>query len=99
MRTNQVSRQSLILEEAFGQFIKMCKLKNLSPKTTETYEWHYKILVKYLDCNTPISEIDRIVIDDYIIHLKQSGTIRDITINTYLRSIRVFFYYLMKQKL
>jgi len=91
MRSNQVSRQSLTLEEAFGQFIKMCTLKNLSPKTTETYEWHYKILVKYLDCNTPISEIDRNVIDDYIIHLKQSGTTRDITINTYLRSIRVFF--------
>ncbi|MDD3173711.1 MAG: site-specific integrase [Herbinix sp.] len=99
MRSNQVSRQSLTLEEAFGQFIKMCTLKNLSPKTIETYEWHYKILVKYLDGNTPISEIDRNVIDDYIIHLKQSGTIRDITINTYLRSIRVFLYYLMKQNL
>lgn len=58
MRYNQVSRQNITLEEAFGgQFIKMCTLKTLSPKTIETYEWHYKILVKYLDCNMPVSEI------------------------------------------
>jgi hypothetical protein len=37
MRSNQVIRQSINLEEAFGQFIKMCTLKNLSPKTIETY--------------------------------------------------------------
>lgn len=99
MSKNLGSRQNLTLEEAFQKFIKMCRLKNLSPNTTVTYEWHYKIFIKFIDNNTPVSEIDRNVIDNYIIHLKQSGTTRDITINTYLRSLRVFFYYLMKQDL
>jgi integrase/recombinase XerD len=87
------------LQEAFEQFIKMCKLKNLSPKTTETYEVHYGIFTKFIDSNTPVAGINRTVIDDYIMYLKQKGTIKDITVNTYLRSLRVFFNYLMEQNL
>lgn len=82
MRNSQLTRNSLTLEEAFQQFIKMCRLKNLSPKTTETYEWHYKIFIKFIDSNIPVVEINRNVIDDYIIHLKQGGTVRDISVNT-----------------
>lgn len=88
------SSPDLTLDEAFEQFIKMCKLKNLSPKTTETYETHYYIFKKLIDGQTLVSEINSSIIDDYIIHLK--GNIRDVTINTYLRSLRVFFYYCMK---
>ena len=88
------SSPDLTLDEAFEQFIKMCKLKNLSPKTTETYETHYYIFKKFIDGQTLVSEINSCTIDDYIIHLK--GNIRDVTINTYLRSLRVFFYYCMK---
>ncbi len=34
-----------------------------------------------------------------ILSILSKAEFRDITINTYLRSIRVFFYYLMKQNL
>lgn len=43
------SSPDLTLDEAFEQFIKMCKLKNLSPKTTETYKTHYSIFKKFID--------------------------------------------------
>lgn len=95
MRNNEI----MTLEEAFTQFIKTCKLKNLSPKTTETYEIHYSIFTKFIDGNTPVSKFNRNVIDDYIIYLKQETDIRDITVNTYLRSLRVFFNYLMEMNL
>ncbi len=32
-KINMKSNQNLTLEEGFNQFIKMCKIKNLSPKT------------------------------------------------------------------
>lgn len=99
MGKNQECNQNLTLEEAFQQFIKMCNLKNLSPKTTETYEWHYKIFTKFIESNTFIKDINRSLIDDFILYLKNCGTVRDITINTYLRSLRVFFYFLMNQNL
>jgi len=95
MKTNQ----NLTLDDAFNQFIKMCKIKNLSPKTTETYEIHYYIFTKFIDKQTLISDIKEDTIDDYIMYLKQDGKRRDITINSYLRSLRAFLYYLMASNL
>lgn len=43
------ANSNLTLEEGFNQFIKMCKIKNLSPKTTETYEWHFLIFTRFID--------------------------------------------------
>jgi hypothetical protein len=59
MSKNLGSRQYITLEEAFQKFIKMCRHKNLSPNTISTYEWHYKIFIKCIDRNTPVTEIDR----------------------------------------
>ncbi|MDF2941235.1 MAG: xerD 9 [Herbinix sp.] len=89
--------QNLTLEDGFSQFIKMCKLKNLSPNTTVTYEWHYTIFTRFISKDTLVSEVDEDTINDYIMHLKEKSRIRDITINSYLRSIRVLFGYLMEQ--
>lgn len=88
---------NLTLCEGFNQFIKMCKIKNLSPKTTETYEWHCAIFTKFIPCETPLENITKSTVEDYIFHLKDKGSIRDITINSYLRSLRVFFYYMMNE--
>lgn len=90
------NNQNLTLDEGFNQFIRMCKIKNLSPRTTKTYEIHYAILTKFLDENILLSEINSTTIDDWIIYLKEDGKRKDITVNSYLRSIRVFFYYLME---
>lgn len=93
------NNQELILDDAFNQFIKMCKIKNLSLKTTETYEIHYYIFTKFIDKQTLVYEINEGTINNYIMHLKEDGKRRDITINSYLRSIRAFLYYLMKSDL
>ncbi|MDF2906039.1 MAG: xerD 9 [Herbinix sp.] len=94
MKTNQ----NLTLEEGFNQFIKMCKVKNLSPKTTETYEWHFLIFTRFIEKDTPIENINGDTIDDYIMHLKNRSKVRDITINSYIRSLRAYFGYLTQQE-
>ncbi len=91
------SNRNLTLEERFNQFIKMCKIKNLSWKTTETYEWHYLIFIRFISKESPLQMISEHRIDDYIMHLKNNSSIRDITINSYLRSIRALFGYLIEQ--
>ncbi len=92
------SNESMTLEEGFRLFIKMCNIKNLSPKTTETYEWHYAIFTKFIPSETYLEQIDKKTLDDYIIYLKSKGSCREITINSYLRSLRAFLGYMMKEK-
>lgn len=82
------------LSGAFEQFIKSCKIKNLSPKTIETYEVHFKIFSMYFPNSNSVSDFDRNTVDGYILYLKDKGTVKDITINTYLRSLRVFAGYM-----
>ncbi len=86
-KINMKANSNITLEEGFNQFIKMCKIKNLSPKTTETYEWHFLIFTRFIDKETPIEKISEITVDDYIMYLKSNIKVRDITINSYLRMI------------
>ncbi len=82
------------LDEAFTQFINLCKLRNLSPKTTATYAVHYGIFTKFIDGNSPVTDIDADTIEEFTLYLKEETGIRDVTVNTYLRSIRGFVNYL-----
>ena len=76
------------LEKAIDEFLRSCRLRNLSPKTIRYYEedlayFSRNICVKY------VSEICRETVDNFIIHEMDKGN-RITAINTRLRGIRVF---------
>ncbi len=70
-------------------------MRNLSDKTIQEYEMHYNIFVTYIDSAMHISSITLDTIQNWILYLKEKNTCNDITINSYLRTIRVFFYWCM----
>jgi integrase/recombinase XerD len=97
------------VHEAFVRFMLFCHTKNLSEKTIEYYLLHYNLFVKWLsekashegeppfDDVMKISDIDIETVQFYIRHLQRDCHIEDVTIATYMRAIRAFLYYCMKQ--
>ena len=88
------------VHECFENFILKCTVRNLSPATTSTYRQHYEVFEEFLGgADTKIEEISEKHIDDFIIHLRKRPNCGDITVNSYLRSIRCFLYYTMDLEL
>lgn len=83
--------------EAEREFIKHCRLKNLSEKTLSYYEETLEVFIKYTGKDDiKLKEIDIIFVEDYLLYLKNSG-IKSVSINTRLRGLRVFLYWCMKR--
>lgn len=89
-------KTNLTIEDAFLLFIRKCKVKNLSEKSIKSYEQKIIPFYNYISKDTLISEINTDTVDDYILHLKEKNSINDITINSYLRSLKAFLYYCME---
>lgn len=87
--------ETVTLEECFADYMAKCRARNLSDKTLEIYEVRFSVFQKYLNGKElKPSEIDQNVIDGFILYLQKRGC-NDITVQSYIRDIRAFFYYLM----
>ncbi|SCG82096.1 phage integrase family protein [Proteiniborus sp. DW1] len=82
------------IDSAFKDFIRYCRVKNLSDATLTYYENTYKTFREFY--KGKLEEIKDNVIDDYILYLRQNTKMNDISINTSIRGIRVILYYFMK---
>lgn len=94
----RVSRKTKTIPEIYEEFQQHNKVKNLSEHTITYYYWNLKHLFDYLTEKkiAVIAKINSEVFDDYILWLKERYS-NAITINTYLRSARVFLYYSMSK--
>jgi len=73
--------------ELHEAYIKKCKVNNLSEYTINFYKVSVRMFGKFVDIDQlKANEIDRELIDDYILHLKGTG-VKDVTINTYIHGI------------
>lgn len=92
------NKKEVTVKEVFDYFLKKGSIKNLSPKTTETYRKRLTMFQNFLSDETTLVEgIDRQTVDHYIIHLKEGNFRSDATINSYLRDLRVFLYFCMDE--
>ncbi|MCI8540377.1 MAG: tyrosine-type recombinase/integrase [Erysipelotrichaceae bacterium] len=98
--TTDLKNGTWTFDEAFLQFNRYCIIKNLREKTIKDYQEAYERFVSFLRQYTLLSvvgELARIHIEDYILHLKGTG-MKDTSINTYLRGIRVILNFLSEQE-
>lgn len=88
------------IETYFKRFIAECELKNLSPHTIKYYERALKPFFEFLRHKSinNASELSKDVIDDYIVFMKKNRH-NITTINTYLRGLRAFLNFLIKQEI
>lgn len=81
------------VSQAFDEFLRWCKVKNLSPHTIKFYEVQFKEFLKFYQSND-LQGITSDTINQYILYLREKG-ISDVTVNTYVRALRVIFYHWM----
>lgn len=86
---------TLSVQDCFEKYIKKCTVRNLSEKTICVYRKHFRILIEYVDKDSPISNITSDIMDDFILYVKETHKCNDISINSLLRSIRAFLYFAM----
>lgn len=84
---------NLTIEDAFTLFIRKCKVKNLTELSIASYEKKIIHFYEFMDKTKPVIEITSDVVDNYILWLRENTEANDITINSYLRTVRAFVYY------
>ena len=89
-------KSTLTISEAFEMFIRKCKIKNLTDLSISSYEKKMVHFYEFIDKNEPITTVTSDTVDDYILWLRENTEANDITINSYLRSVRAFLYYCME---
>ena len=88
-------KDDLTLNEAFNEFMRKAKIRNLSSETMKTYSNVIKIFFEFMDEGTKTHDISASDVDEYILWLKEEKEIRDTTVVNYVRHLRAFLYYCM----
>lgn len=89
-------KSNLTIQEAFDLFIRKCRIKNLTDLSISSYEKKMVHFYEFVDKNEPIESVTKNMVDEYILWLRENTEANDITINSYLRSVRAFLYYCME---
>lgn len=91
-------KSNLSIQEVFDLFIRKCKIKNLTDLSISSYEKKMVHFYEFIDKSEPITAVTKDTVDDYILWLRENTDANDITINSYLRSVRAFLYFCMEDK-
>lgn len=92
-------KSDLSIQEAFDLFIRKCKIKNLTDLSISSYEKKMVHFYEFIDKSEPITAITKDTVDDYILWLRENTEANDITLNSYLRSVRAFLYFCMEENI
>lgn len=88
--------RNINFESAFLEFQHYNKAKNLSERTINYYDDCYKYFSNFFDVKTPCYMVKKYTYEKYIEFLKENTKAGEISINTYLRGLRVILYYFMR---
>lgn len=88
-------KSPITIQEAFELFLRKCKVKNLAEASIQAYKKKTVHFFEFMDNETLVSDITGDTVDNYILWLRENTNANDITINSYLRSLRAFLYYCM----
>jgi len=90
------SNDDMTLENAFKDFISFKKINNLSEESIAFYKNCFASFAEFYDTSSFCETITESIVYKYIEHL-QSKNIVDISVNSYLRGLRVFLYFCMNR--
>lgn len=95
-KTIKIVSEKKSINEGFEDFIIHCKAKNLSEDTIKSYKDTIEYTFsKFMPLDSLIEDINSTSIQKFIAHLKDTS-VKDTTINSYLRMLRAVLYYFMK---
>jgi integrase/recombinase XerD len=82
--------QETKLSEVFSLYLASAAAKGVKDKTLKTYEQHFNAISKRLDVDSNISLITSKHLDKMILRMREDG-LSDSSINSYTRTLKVFF--------
>ncbi len=82
------------IDDAFRDFIKYCRIKNLADATIQFYEDSWEKFREFYDGD--MEGITSELVDEYVLNLRHQKQLSDISVNTYLRGLRVIIYRFIK---
>ena len=88
--------QETKLSEIFTLYLASAAGRGVKDKTLRTYEQHFKAISKRLDVDSSISQITSKDLDKMILQMRGEG-LSDSSINSYTRTLKVFFSWCNKQ--
>lgn len=90
------NNSKITFDEGYDQFIKYCEVRNLRPATIKHYDNTMLSVYKFIEHKTPIKDVTKATVDGFILYCRNELTIKDVTINTYTRTLRSILYYFMR---
>lgn len=94
--TNNTNFTNITFDEGYDQFIKYCKVRNLREGTITHYDNTMYSIYKFIEPKMLIKDITPSTIDSFILYMQNELNIKDVTINTYLRTLKTILYYFMR---
>ena len=85
------NKSGITLNDAYTNFLRKCKIKNLSEATIYGYKEKLKLFLDYAD-KIPLTQFNTHTVDNYVVYLREHTGCNDISVNTYLRTLRAFLY-------
>ena len=82
--------QETKLSEIFSLYLASAAARGVKDKTLRTYEQHFNAISKRLDVDSNISQITSKDLDKMILRMREEG-LSDSSINSYTRTLKVFF--------
>ena len=82
--------QETKLSEVFTLYLASAAARGVKDKTLRTYEQHFNAISKRLDVDSNISLITSKHLDKMILRMREDG-LSDSSINSYTRTLKVFF--------
>jgi integrase/recombinase XerD len=92
----QMNDYEMTFNDGFEDFKIYCITKNLSKDTIMHHEGVIKTVFKFINPNMPVKDITRLIVNQFILDCRSNLEIKDITLNTYVRSLRTVLYYFME---
>lgn len=88
----------ITFSQGCDEYILDCKARNLRNGTLRHYNDSTKQIMKYIGEDILIKDIDKDVIDDFIIQMRENPQLNDMSLYTYARDFKTLMYFFMRKE-
>lgn len=89
---------NMTFKEGCEEYLLDCKSRNLRDGTLRHYRDSTRQIMKYIGGDTLIKEIDKEVIKNFIIQLRDNPELNDVSLYTYARDFKTLMYFFMDKE-
>ena len=82
--------QKSLVEQYFSLFLSSAAARGVKDKTLQTYKQHFHSIFKRMDVTVPMNCLNAQDLDNMILRMREEG-LSDCSINSYTRTLKVFF--------